>query len=170
MCVREKEATLFTHYIFWLWLAGVVFLSWASSPCAKNSPLLPARQGHCPRPGLRRFGARHLRNRAFPQRRAFSPGVPSWIPFHPFWIVFVGAALFAGALSLAWNRYTRLSSTLLAIMLFIFVLTLHIPRVAATTTAFPGLSSCATPPLPEASSPSPDHSPRGRSRSSSSDA
>jgi len=75
---------------------------------------------------LATFGTEHFLN-----VKAFSPGVPSWMPFHPFWIVFVGIALFAGALSLAWNRYTKLASTLLAIMLFLFVLNLHLPRVVA---------------------------------------
>lgn len=75
---------------------------------------------------LATFGAEHFLN-----VKAFSPGVPNWLPFHPFWIVFVGIALFAGALSLAWNRYTKLSSTLLAIMLFLFALMLHIPRAVA---------------------------------------
>jgi uncharacterized membrane protein len=133
MCVREKEATLFTHYIFWLWLAGVVFLIMGFISVRKEFDAAAGLDkiivlGRVfAASALATFGTEHFLN-----VRAFSPGVPSWIPFHPFWIVFVGAALFAGALSLSWNRYTRLSSTLLAIMLFIFVLTLHIPRVVAS--------------------------------------
>jgi len=76
---------------------------------------------------LAAFGAEHMVN-----IKAFSPGVPSWIPFHPFWIAFVGLALLAAGLSLAWNRYTKLSTMLLAVMLFFFVLTIHIPRVVAS--------------------------------------
>jgi uncharacterized membrane protein len=133
MCVREKEATLFSHFIFWPWLAGVVFLLMG---------FISARQEFAAAPRLEKiivigrvfaasalatFGTEHFLN-----VKAFSPSVPRWIPFHPFWIVFVGAALFAGALSLTWNRYTKLACTLLAVMIFIFVLTIHIPRVAAS--------------------------------------
>ena len=63
--------------------------------------------------------------------RPFSPAVPHWIPFHAFWVVFVGLALLAAGLSLAWNRYTRLSSMLLGVMFLIFVLTMDIPGALA---------------------------------------
>lgn len=58
--------------------------------------------------------------------------VPSWIPGHLFWAYFVGAALIAAALSLATNIHPRLSAALLGIMIFIFVLTIHIPSCFAT--------------------------------------
>lgn len=59
-------------------------------------------------------------------------GIPSWIPAHLFWAYFVGVALIAAALSLATNIQSRLSAALLGIMIFIFVLTLHIPSCFAT--------------------------------------
>jgi uncharacterized membrane protein YphA (DoxX/SURF4 family) len=123
---------LFIHFIFWPWFAGVVFLAMGFYAVRKEfaaavrldkiivlGRVLAAS-------ALATFGAEHFLN-----VKAFSPAVPNWLPFHPFWIVFVGIALFAGALSLAWNRYTKLSSTLLAIMLFLFALMLHIPRAVA---------------------------------------
>lgn len=55
--------------------------------------------------------------------------VPSWIPGHLFWAYFVGVALFAAALSIAVNRYAVLASSLLAGMLFSFVLLLHVPNL-----------------------------------------
>ncbi len=58
-------------------------------------------------------------------------GVPSWIPWHLFWAYFVGCALLAAALSIATNVQVRVSATLLGIMIFIFVLTLHVPKVLA---------------------------------------
>jgi hypothetical protein len=58
--------------------------------------------------------------------------VPSWIPGHLFWTYFVGVALIAAALSLATNIQSRLSAALLGIMIFIFVLTIHIPSCFAT--------------------------------------
>jgi len=58
--------------------------------------------------------------------------VPSWIPGHLFWTYFVGVALIAAALSLATKIQSRLSAALLGIMIFIFVLTIHIPSCLAT--------------------------------------
>jgi uncharacterized membrane protein len=58
--------------------------------------------------------------------------VPSWIPGHLFWTYFVGVALIAAALSLAAKIQPRLSAALLGTMIFIFVLTIHIPSCFAT--------------------------------------
>lgn len=58
--------------------------------------------------------------------------VPSWIPGHLFWAYFVGFALIAAAFSLATKIQPRLSAALLGIMIFIFVLTIHIPSCFAT--------------------------------------
>jgi uncharacterized membrane protein len=58
--------------------------------------------------------------------------VPSWIPGHLFWAYFVGFALIAAAFSLAAKIQPRLSAALLGIMIFIFVLTIHIPSCFAT--------------------------------------
>jgi uncharacterized membrane protein YphA (DoxX/SURF4 family) len=123
---------LFSHYIFWPWFTGLVFLVMG---------LISVRGEFVAAAGIEKiivlgrvfvasalacFGAEHMVNIG-----PFSPMVPRWIPFHPFWVVFVGLALLAAGLSLAWNRYTRLSSTLTAVMLLIFVLTIHIPGSAA---------------------------------------
>ena len=124
---------MFTHYIFWPWFTGLVFLIMGFisvrsefAAAVKFEKFIVLGRVFAAS-GLAAFGAEHMLN-----IKAFSPGVPSWIPFHLFWVAFVGLALLAGALSLAWNRYTMLSSTLLAVMIFIFVLTIHIPRVAAS--------------------------------------
>jgi uncharacterized membrane protein len=55
--------------------------------------------------------------------------VPSWIPGHLFWAYFVGFALIAAALSLATSIRWRLAAAFLGIMIFIFVLTIHIPNL-----------------------------------------
>ena len=124
---------MFSHFIFWPWFAGIVILAMGFisvrrefAAAAKLEKIIVLGRVFAAAP-LAAFGAEHFLN-----VRAFAPAVPGWIPFHPFWIVFVGFALFAGALSLACNRYTKLSSTLLAVMIFIFVLTIHIPRVVAS--------------------------------------
>jgi uncharacterized membrane protein len=55
--------------------------------------------------------------------------IPSWIPWHLFWALFVGLCLLAGAVSLALHRYAILAAALFAAMLFLFVLLMHIPKV-----------------------------------------
>ncbi len=123
---------MFSHFIFWPWFAGVAFLAMGLisarkefAKAVKLEKIIALGRVFAAAP-LATFGAEHFLN-----VKAFSPGVPRWIPFHPFWVVFVGIALFAAALSLAWNRYTRLSSTLTAVMFMIFVLTMHIPGSVA---------------------------------------
>jgi uncharacterized membrane protein len=58
-----------------------------------------------------------------------APLVPSWIPAHLFWAYFVGVALVAAALSIVVKKYSQLAATLLGIMIFLFVVLIHIPRV-----------------------------------------
>jgi uncharacterized membrane protein len=57
--------------------------------------------------------------------------VPAWIPGHPFWTYFTGAALIAGGIGLMLRRTARLAAALLGSIIFIWVLVLHIPRAAA---------------------------------------
>lgn len=57
--------------------------------------------------------------------------VPSWIPGHLFWVYFVGVALFAASLSIVTRKHSLLAATLLSAMLFLFVLLLHVPNLAA---------------------------------------
>jgi uncharacterized membrane protein len=75
---------------------------------------------------LAAFGAEH-----FTAAGAISQGVPSWMPWHLFWTYFVAIALLAAALSLDLLKYVRWSAPLLAVMFFIFVLTIHLPNVIA---------------------------------------
>ena len=57
--------------------------------------------------------------------------VPSWMPFPLVTAYFVGIALFAAAASIVSGRQIRLAASLLGTMFFIFVLSIHIPRVVA---------------------------------------
>jgi len=61
--------------------------------------------------------------------------VPSWIPWHPFWTYFVGAALVAGGIGLMVRRTARLAAALLGAIIFIWVLVLHLPRAVAAQTS-----------------------------------
>jgi uncharacterized membrane protein len=58
-------------------------------------------------------------------------GVPKWIPWHLFWVYFVGVALIAAGLSIATNVLRRWSALLAGCMIAIFVVTIHLPNVMA---------------------------------------
>ena len=75
---------------------------------------------------LAAFGAEH-----FAIGQPMAGMVPRWIPWHVFWIYFVGLALIAAALSLAFRRCLRWSALLLAILFLIFVLTMDLPATIA---------------------------------------
>jgi hypothetical protein len=57
--------------------------------------------------------------------------VPTWMPAHLLTAYFVGIALMAAAASIVSTRLIRVAAPLLGTMFFIFVLSLHIPRVVA---------------------------------------
>jgi len=72
------------------------------------------------------FGAEHL---ASPQ--TILKIVPAWMPGKLFWTYLVGAALLAAAISLTVRVRMRLAATLLGILLFCFVATIHLPNALA---------------------------------------
>jgi uncharacterized membrane protein len=125
-------ALVIQPYVLWPWIAGsvialigllvarVAILSgdgWdkflAVGPLCFGAPLAA-------------FGAEHL---------VLATGmmnmVPHWIPWHLFWIYFVGCALILAALSFATNMKVSLSGFLVGLMFCLFVVMLHIPRVMA---------------------------------------
>jgi uncharacterized membrane protein len=57
--------------------------------------------------------------------------VPAWIPGRLFWSYFVGVAFVAAALAIVTRRMARIASILLGVMFLIWVIVLHLPRVAA---------------------------------------
>ena len=57
--------------------------------------------------------------------------VPSWIPGQRFWTYFTGVALIAGGAGILVRPTVRLAATLSALMIFLWVLLLHIPRALA---------------------------------------
>jgi uncharacterized membrane protein YphA (DoxX/SURF4 family) len=72
------------------------------------------------------FGIQH-----FMYARFVAGLVPSWIPGHLFWAYFVGVAFFAATAAIVTRHQERLAATLLGLMFFLWVLLLHLPRVAA---------------------------------------
>lgn len=57
--------------------------------------------------------------------------VPNWIPGHVFWTYFAGVALIAGGAGICIDRTSRLAAVLTGLMIFLWVILLHIPRAAA---------------------------------------
>ncbi|MFA6084574.1 hypothetical protein [Mucilaginibacter sp.] len=55
--------------------------------------------------------------------------VPAWIPWHLFFVYLVAVAFIAAALSIIINKYVRLSCTMLSVMLALFILLIHVPRL-----------------------------------------
>ena len=72
------------------------------------------------------FGVQH-----FLYARFIATLVPAWIPGRLFWAYFVGVAFVCAAISIASSKAARLSAILLGLMFFLWVLILHLPRVAA---------------------------------------
>lgn len=70
------------------------------------------------------FGTEHLL-----ATRLLAGLVPSWIPAPMFWTYLVGVALFAAAGSLVTTKLVRWSALLLAVMFYIFVLSMDVPGV-----------------------------------------
>ncbi|QEM10447.1 hypothetical protein [Mucilaginibacter rubeus] len=78
--------------------------------------------------------------------------VPGWIPFHLFWVYFTAVALMAAAVSIYVNLYAQWGCFLLGCMIWVFILTIHIPLLINShfdagkiTNAMKdtGLASCA---------------------------
>jgi uncharacterized membrane protein len=57
--------------------------------------------------------------------------VPAWIPGHLFWTYFAGVALIAGGAGMLVRFTARLASLMVGIMIFLWLLMLHIPRAVA---------------------------------------
>lgn len=70
------------------------------------------------------FGMGHLTN-----ANQMAGLVPQWMPFPVVWVYLTGLALLAAAASFILNKKVELAGKLLALMLVIFVLTIHLPGV-----------------------------------------
>jgi uncharacterized membrane protein YphA (DoxX/SURF4 family) len=61
--------------------------------------------------------------------------VPAWIPGALFWTYFAAVALIAGGVGLVFPPTTRLAGALSGLMVFLWLITLHIPRAIAVAEA-----------------------------------
>jgi uncharacterized membrane protein len=116
--------------VLWLSVAGVAFLVTSlfvvrkDIAAAHGLDKLIAMRFAFVASSLAVFAAEHL---VFAQD--LMQAVPPWMPYRLFWAYFVGFALLAAALSLTFQKQMRLSATLLAVMIFLFVLMIHVPNV-----------------------------------------
>jgi uncharacterized membrane protein YphA (DoxX/SURF4 family) len=77
--------------------------------------------------------------------------VQRWVPWHLFWAYFIGVAFFATALALVTGKLVRLATAMLGLMFFLFVFSLHLPRVVSAsnngnewTSMFVAAAMCGT--------------------------
>ena len=75
---------------------------------------------------LAAFGTEH-----FTLTKAIGSIIPAWIPWHLFWVYFVGACFIAAALSMVTGIQARIAASLVALTFFLFVVLMHIPTWAS---------------------------------------
>jgi uncharacterized membrane protein YphA (DoxX/SURF4 family)/uncharacterized membrane protein len=68
------------------------------------------------------FGTEH-----FTSAQGIASAVPTWIPWHLFWVLFLGVCFIAAGFSLVTRIQARLSASLLALTFFLFVVLMDIP-------------------------------------------
>ncbi len=73
------------------------------------------------------FGTQH-----FLYARFIATLIPAWIPGHLFWAYFVGVAFFATALAIIFRTGAVRATSLLGLMFLLWVVLLHLPRVATS--------------------------------------
>ena len=67
--------------------------------------------------------------------------VPSFIPGGIFWVYLVGLALIAAAVAIIIQKQARLACLLLALLLLVFILTMHLPGAMEEATRQMAVSS-----------------------------
>ena len=72
------------------------------------------------------FGLNHLM-----QAEQMAGMVPGWIPGSTFWVYLTGLAMICAALAILFRRFVVPAAMGLALMLGVFVLTIHLPGVLA---------------------------------------
>jgi len=74
------------------------------------------------------FGLGHFMNGT-----AMSAMIPKWLPGGVFWVYLTGALLMLSAIAIISHRQMKWAGILLALLLFGFVFTIHIPSLLAAT-------------------------------------
>ncbi len=116
-----------------LTFSGAAFIMAGSFPQENNAPDFIKQLGKLIPVGkyffavtLALFGYMHY---VYPDFAALL--VPDWLPWHYFWMYFAGSALIAGGIGIMIKPTRHLAALLTGIMLFLWVIMLHIPRAIA---------------------------------------
>jgi uncharacterized membrane protein len=64
--------------------------------------------------------------------------VPSWVPFHLFWVYLGGIGLLCSGIAIIIKVIPQLAATLLGSMIFIWFAILHVPRVVVSSSVYLG--------------------------------
>ncbi|HEU5403000.1 MAG TPA: hypothetical protein VFU86_16705 [Terriglobales bacterium] len=121
----------FSPAVFWTYFLGLVVLVPALIAMLRDRPA----QSH----GIERVTMFGLLFYAVPMgvfagdhfvfHNAIAKIVPAWMPWHLFWVYFVGTALLAGGIGLSTRKYSNLAALCFGVMLLCFVLMIHIPNL-----------------------------------------
>jgi hypothetical protein len=77
------------------------------------------------------FAVQHFLHPGFVPVVPLALVLPAWIPFHWLWSYGVGAALLVGGLMIIANWHTRAAAICLGIVVFVVVLLIYVPILAA---------------------------------------
>lgn len=131
--VQSFLAALLLGKVFWPYFAGAVVLIVGLARMSRTGALQARGIDRAIAFGplffaapMAVFGGDH-----FIAAKVVIDSVPSWIPWHLFWVYLVGTALIAASLSIVTKKYSVLAATLLSAMIFCFVLLIHIPNFVA---------------------------------------
>jgi uncharacterized membrane protein len=119
---------VFSSTVFWLSFAGSLtlilgfILYWRDIASARGLDKLIVLGPIFYVAPLATFGTEHFRAGS-----RMASMVPHWIPWHVFWIYFVGCGLIAATLSFTFRRCMVWAASALAIMFLIFVFTMDLP-------------------------------------------
>ena len=120
--------------VFWPYFSGAIFLVIGLTKIIKDE--LPQKHGlDKTLPFGRLFYALPMgvfATQHFTNTKLVASIVPSWMPWHTFWVYLVGTAIIAAVLSILLEIHARLAATLLGCMFLLFVVLMHIPNIVAT--------------------------------------
>jgi uncharacterized membrane protein len=117
--------------VFWPYFSGAIFFVIGLTKILKDE--LPQKHG------LDKFGRLFyalpmgvFATQHFTNPKLVASIVPSWMPWHTFWVYLVGIAIIAAVLSILLEIQARLAATLLGCMFLLFVVLMHIHNIVVT--------------------------------------
>jgi uncharacterized membrane protein len=117
--------------VFWPYFSGAIYLAIGLTKIIEDE--LPQKHG------LDKFGRLFyalpmgvFATQHFTNTKLVASIVPSWMPWHTFWVYLVGIAIIAAVLSILFEIQARLAATLLGCMFLLFVVLMHIHNIVVT--------------------------------------